>query len=154
MKPIRKFLNKSVYSSMIPNFIKDVFAKIWQKFNLFPLFVAYLIIREFGEIIFNLKFGITLLFIRLGFKYYFTPFSAKILPHSWRCEAAVYQILGKCPRQRRHCSNANITRLLSKIWSSILIGFDRSHAMYFCQISTYYETILWRTIPWNTWQNT
>ena len=92
-------------------------------------------------------------YIRLGFKYYFTPFSAKILPHSWRCEAAVYQILGKCPRQRRHCSNANIARLLSKIWSSILIGFDRSHAMYFCQISTYYETI-WRRIPWNARQKT
>ena len=68
---------------------------------------------------------------------FFTPFSAKMRAHSCKCDAAVYQIFGKCPRHNRHCSNPNITRLLSKLWSSILNGLERSHAIYFCQISTY-----------------
>ena len=65
-----------------------------------------------------------------------TPFSAKILPHSCKCEAAEYQMLGKCPKQSRDCSNANMTRLLSAMWSSIFSGFDLSQAMYLCHIST------------------
>ncbi len=66
---------------------------------------------------------------------YLTPFSARILELSWRKSAASYQTLGWWPRQRRHCSKANMTRLAIKRGSSTFNGFDFSHEMYFCQRS-------------------
>ena len=66
-----------------------------------------------------------------------TPLSWSSLELSCKNTVASYHTLAWCPRHSRHCSYANMTRLVINTWSSTRRGFERSHAMYFCHRSSW-----------------